>query len=131
MTAARHLSVSISRPAEVVYDYVSNPENLPRWASGLAGTIELRDGEWISDSPMGRITIRFAERNPFGVADHVVTIATGETFVNPMRVLPDGDGSELVFTLRRADGVTDEDYERDAATISGDLDEVRRILERA
>ena len=131
MSESRHISVSIARPADEVYDFVGNPENLPRWASGLAGTIELRDGEWISDSPMGRITIRFADRNPFGVVDHVVTVASGATFLNPMRVLPDGDDSELVFTLRRAAGVTDEDYERDAATIAGDLAEVRRILEQA
>ncbi len=131
MTLSRHIGVSIARPADVVYDYISDPRNLPQWASGLAGAIEFRDGEWIGESPMGRVTVRFVERNPTRVADHEVTLATGETFLNPMRVLADGDNSELVFSLRRAAGVSDADYERDAATIASDLAEAARILEQS
>lgn len=34
---AKHISVSINRPAKEVYYYASNPENLPEWAAGLSG----------------------------------------------------------------------------------------------
>src|SRR3989337_840272 len=31
---SQHISVSINRPANQVYEFVSNPENLPKWATG-------------------------------------------------------------------------------------------------
>src|SRR4051812_2964902 len=102
MSESRHISVHIDRPYDDVYEYVSDPSNLPEWASGISGSIEPVEGEWISESPMGRVVIRFADRNPFGVAAHDVVLPDGSSFHNPMRVLPDGAAAELVFTLRRA-----------------------------
>ena len=50
---------------------------------------------------MGRVGFAFTERNELGVLDHDVTLPSGETIHNPMRVIRDGDRSEVVFTLRR------------------------------
>ena len=47
-----HISVSINRPADLVYELASNPENLPRWASGLGGSIKNVGGDWIAESQM-------------------------------------------------------------------------------
>lgn len=127
---SQHISADIDRPAEIVYAYARDPFNLPHWASGLAGTsVEFADGSWTTDSPMGTITIEFVPDNSYGVLDHFVTLPEGgETFYNPMRVIPDGDGCEVVFTLRRAAGMTDEEYARDAATIAADLDRLRTAV---
>jgi uncharacterized membrane protein len=68
MPDVQHISVSINRPPEEVYDFASDPRNLPRWAAGLARSDVKKDGDsWVADSPMGKIKIRFAERNAFGV----------------------------------------------------------------
>ncbi|HEY0166489.1 MAG TPA: hypothetical protein VGB75_05545 [Jatrophihabitans sp.] len=126
---SRHLGVWIGRPAAEVYDYVSQPANLPEWAAGLGSSIEWIDGQWVAQSPLGPVVVAMAEPNPYGVADHWVTLATGERFYNPMRVIADGDGCELVFTLRRQPGMSDADFERDAAAVSADLAAVRRLLQ--
>lgn len=42
---SRHVSVSISRSADQVDDFVSNPEKLPLWASGLSGSIKNVNGD--------------------------------------------------------------------------------------
>jgi hypothetical protein len=128
--AARHIGVSIERPASEVYAFVVNPENLPRWAEGLSGSIENVDGEWIAESPMGKVTVRFAETNELGVLDHDVTLESGVGFHNPMRVVPNGDGSELVFTLFRQPEMSDEAFAADAAAIERDLAALKRLLER-
>lgn len=125
-----HLSVVIERPAAAVYDYAADPANLPHWAVGLASTtVEQLDGQWVADSPMGRVTVSFAERNDFGVLDHVVTLPSGESVYNPLRVIPDGDASEVVFTLRRQPGMTDDQFDQDAAAVRADLDSLKRVLE--
>jgi len=126
---SRHISLDIDRPAAEVYDYTSDHTNLPNWASGIGDSIELVDGEWVVESPMGRLTIGFVDRNALGVLDHTVTLATGETFYNPMRVIQHGTGSEVVFTLRRSDDQTDAEFEHDAATIVADLHTLKALLE--
>ncbi|HEX5404145.1 MAG TPA: SRPBCC family protein [Pseudonocardiaceae bacterium] len=125
----RHLSVSIDRPAGVVYEFAADPANVPSWAPGLAKSVEQVAGGWVADSPMGQISFAFAPRNDFGVLDHDVTMPTGEVVHNPMRVIADGAGSEVVFTLRRRLEMSDEEFERDAAAVSADLATLKRVVE--
>ncbi|MGP4110464.1 SRPBCC family protein [Streptomyces sp. 4N509B] len=127
---SRHISTHVDRPLQHVYDFAADPHNLTVWAAGLARSVEEgEDGRWLVDSPMGRAVVVFAPRNAFGVLDHAVTLPSGETVHNPMRVLPDGDGCEVVFTVRRRPGMSEEEFERDAAAVRADLDALRRVME--
>ncbi|NEB76944.1 SRPBCC family protein [Streptomyces sp. SID14478] len=129
---SRHLSVHIDRPRDEVYAYASNPENLPVWAHGLGGSITETDGQWVAESsPMGRVVVAFAPHNDLGVLDHDVTLPSGETVYNPVRVISDGTGSEVVFTIRRQPQMSDADFARDADTVAGDLNRLRELLESA
>ena len=128
----RHLGIRIDRDARTVYDFCADPANLPRWAAGLSGSIEQYDGRWFADSPMGRVEVAFAPPNEFGVLDHRVTLPDGQVVANPMRVIPDGaEASDVVFTLRHRDGVSDEEFEADAAAVRTDLETLKRLLEAA
>jgi hypothetical protein len=126
---ARYISTSVARSFREVYDFASNPENLPLWAAGLSGSISNIDGEWIAESGMGSVTVEFAVPNEFGVLDHTVTLASGESFYVPMRTFANGEGSEIVFTLFRQRDVDDEAFEADAAAVARDLATLKGILE--
>ena len=128
---AVHLSVTIERPPSEVYAFVARPENLPRWAEGLSGAIQNVRGEWVADSPMGKVKVRFVERNALGVLDHDVVLESGARFHNPMRVVANGGGSELVFTLFRRPAESDEEFAADVLAIERDLAALKRLLEAA
>jgi hypothetical protein len=131
MSDVEHVSVTIARPPAEVYAFASDPRNLPRWAAGLARSDVRQDGEeWIADAPFGRVRVRFAERNAFGVLDHDVTLASGVTVHNPMRVLPHGEGSEFVFTVMRRPEVSEDEFARDVAAVEKDLATLKELLER-
>lgn len=124
------IHISIGRSTTEVYAYVSDPRNLSQWAAGLSRSPLHQDGEdWIADSPMGRVRITFAPKNPFGVIDHAVTLPDGATVINPLRVQPNGDGSEVIFTLYRRPEVSDASFKEDAARIRSDLKKLKSILE--
>ena len=72
---AKHISVSIERRAAEVYEFASNPENLPHWAGRLSGSIKKLDASAIHSSPMGTVKVNFAEKNKFGILDHDVTLS--------------------------------------------------------
>lgn len=130
---SRHVSVWVDAAPEVVYAIAADPEQLPRWASGLAeGKLRQTAQGWVADSPMGQVVIEFAPANEFGVLDHVVRIPSGEAVYNPLRVVPAGDDQprcEVVFTVRQRIGMTDEEFDGDAATVAADLERLRRLAE--
>lgn len=126
---SKHISLFINRSFSDVSAFASNPENLPKWASGLSGSISREGDHWVAASPMGKVKVKFAEPNNFGVIDHDVTLESGETFHNPMRIVKNHTGSEVIFTLYRQPGMSDEDYSRDAATIAKDLSMLKKLLE--
>ncbi|NED79393.1 SRPBCC family protein [Streptomyces sp. SID11233] len=129
---SRHLSICIDRTADDVYTYASDPVNLPAWAHGLGGSIKRTDGRWVAESsPMGRVVVTFVARNDLGVLDHHVTLPSGETVYNPVRVISDGTGSEVIFTIRRQPHLSDADFERDAGTVAADLNRLRELMESA
>lgn len=126
---SKHLSERIDRPVDEVYEYASDPANLPEWAPGLGSSVEQVDGHWFVDTSDGRVGIAFAPRNEYGILDHDVTLPSGEVLYNPLRVTSNGSGSEIVFSLRRLPSMTDEEFERDAKAVSGDLARLKQIIE--
>ena len=124
-----HVAERIGRPAQEVYEYAVDPANVPEWAPGLGSAVEDVQGWWFVETPMGRVGLAFVERNQFGVLDHEVTLPSGEVIHNPMRVIPDGDGCEVVFTVRRRPGMSDEEFASDAEAVAADLARLKRIME--
>lgn len=112
-----------------MYDDAREPAHLAQWAHGLGGSVENVDGQWFLDTPDGRIRVAFVERNPFGVLDHEVTSASGEVIQVPMRVIPGDRGCEVVFTVRRLPGMSEQDLARDAGLVASDLATLKAVLE--
>lgn len=131
MSETRHVTTIIDRPAAEVYDFARDPQNLPRWAAGLGGTdVQHEVEQWSMNTPMGRVLISFVPENPYGVLDHSVTLPTGESTLNPMRVIPvDEQRCEVIFSLRRGT-MSEEELEADAAAVAEDLAELKAILQQ-
>jgi hypothetical protein len=124
---ARTVTASIARPPRAVYDFVSNPANLPTW-SFFDSVVQSGD-RWLATSSAGEAFIAFAPANDFGVLDHTVHPATGGEVSMPVRVIPNGGGSELIFTVLRPEGSTDEEFDRDVATVTRDLQTLKSLLQ--
>lgn len=128
---SRHISVVIAASPDDVYAFAADPGNLPRWAAGLAqADVEVRGDELVAQSPMGEVTVRFVPRNPYGILDHAVTLPSGTTVDNPLRVVAHPGGAEVVFTVRQIE-LTDDAFARDCRLVAEDLERLRGILERA
>jgi hypothetical protein len=126
----RNVSVSIRRSPSDVYAFISNGENVPRWAAGLGTKIRRVEGEWVAEGPIGSVRVRFAPPNDLGVADHDVVLASGVTVHNPIRVVPNGSGSTVIFTLLRQPGVSARQFNQDATTVQKDLETLKALLEQ-
>jgi len=127
---ANVVHLSIERPWRDVYAFAGNPQNISRWASGLADGLTRDGDEWVADGgPIGRIRVWFAPENPFGVIDHVVTLEDGTKIDNSFRVVPNGEGAEVMFTLLRQPGMDDAAFAADAALVLKDLQTLKTLME--
>jgi hypothetical protein len=128
MYRAHTVSVGIAVDPRAVYKFASDPSNLPAWAPGMVKSIEKKNDKWVAQTALGPATFRFAASNEFGVLDHDVEMASGR-FHNPMRVVPNGTGSEVLFTLIQLPGVPDQQFQQDMDTVRADLNKLRTLLE--
>ncbi len=127
---SRTISVTIAAAPNEVYAYAANPENLPQWVPSFCKSVKKVDNDWVVESPLGPAVFRFVASNSLGVLDHVVKLVTGVEMYSPMRVIPNGDGCEVIFTLFRTADMTDEQYAADARLVEGDLRRLKEIIER-
>jgi hypothetical protein len=130
MRRSLHIAQHVRCPAVVAYAYASDPANLATWAAGLGGPVVQVDGQWRVRSPDGDVVLQLSPANDLGVLDHTVVLPDGTRVDNPLRVLADGDDCDVVFTLRRQPGTTDDEFELDAAAVAKDLRTLRDVLER-
>ncbi len=126
---SRTISVCIDRPVDVVYNFASAPENMPKWASGLGKAITKINDEWLAETPQGPMRVRFTARNSYGVLDHYVMPGSGPEIYLPMRVIANGAGSELIFTLFRHPGRSEDEFVKDADWVRRDLTALKTLLE--
>lgn len=129
MMNSRTLTCSIQRSPLEVYKFAANPMNLPKWIRSFCLSVKESGDEWLMETPAGWMAIRFVPENAFGVLDHTVTLPDGQSVLNPMRVVANGDGCEIMFTLFQRPGMSDEQLTIDADMVEADLRTLKSVLE--
>ncbi|TMS57255.1 SRPBCC family protein [Imbroritus primus] len=133
---SRTISVRITRPWADVAAFLGTPANFRQWASGLAGGLTLTAADplvWEAASEAGPLHVRFSPPNPFGVADHWVTLPDGSTVYVPLRAMAHGaDATDTLvsLTLFRLPDMDAARFEADAAWVARDLEQLQRVLEQ-
>lgn len=121
-------TVTIPASYEQVFDFLANPENLPRWAVGFAREVR-RDGEgWIVSTGHGEVPVRYETDARLGVIDARLEVAPGVEVFGRSRLVPNGDGVEYVFTMFQAPGMSDEVFAGQVAALTDELQVLRALF---
>ena len=129
---SRAITIRIEAPYDAAYGALSDPAAWPQWAAGLgAGLTRTGAGVWTVNTVAGEpAQVRFSEINAFGVLDHTVILPSGDEVRAPMRLIRNGDGCEVIFTLLRLPTMDDETFAADGAMVERDLAALKALLER-
>jgi len=127
---SKTVTISINCLPSKIYDFVSSPSNLLKWGKTYCRSIKESNGEWMMETPQGQVKIRIAGKNEFGILDHYITPPDGKEVLIPMRVVPNGTGSEGIFTVFQQPGPTDDGFSKDIGLVEQDLRSLRAVMER-
>ena len=95
----------------------------------MSSSLHREGDEWIAQAPQGEARVRFSDPNPYGVLDHWVDLPDTPEIYIPLRMVANGDGTEVVFTLFRLPDMDDAAFEADAGMVRKDLAALKAWLE--
>ncbi|SPO07574.1 uncharacterized protein DNG_10269 [Cephalotrichum gorgonifer] len=120
----------VRRTPHDLYEMFWKPQSFPLWASGLASASLERDSTgWKAQGPEGPIRITFTEHNALGVMDHWVDLGEEGVVYIPLRIVANGEGSEVMLTLFRQPEMDSEQYARDVDWVRKDLGVLKALAE--
>ncbi|NIH81318.1 SRPBCC family protein [Amycolatopsis viridis] len=120
-------TISIAASPGTVFDLVSDPRQLPRWAPGVGRSVRRDGDDWVivNGENEARITVRASREH--GVVDLLAAHDHSQGVFT--RVLPQGDGAEYQFTMFFPPDAPDEAIAAQRAVVRGELDTVRALCE--
>jgi uncharacterized protein YndB with AHSA1/START domain len=121
-------TITIDAPPPEVFALVADAHNLPRWAPAFARAVRPAGNDWIivtSEDREGRLTVRASPEH--GTVDLLATDDPRRGAFS--RVLPNGHGSEYVFTLFFPFDTDDAAITRQMNIVKDELAAVRALCE--
>jgi hypothetical protein len=120
-------SIAIAAPPRAVVELLADGNRLPEWAPGFAPEVRADGDHWLVGSADGRFRIRIRSSTELGTVDFLA--AADERAGAFGRAIPNGDGSEFLFTLQFPEGTDEEAIEAQMRVVEEELEAVRTLAE--
>ena len=123
MGRSRTISFTVEKTTGDAFDAILNmpPKMMP--------DAKINDSGWWSfTGPHGKSMLKFNENKPLGILDHQYVDEESKWDV-PMRVVSNGDVSEVVITLNKPDEITDKQFDQRMEELGELFNSMKNIIE--
>lgn len=123
MIKSRTISIIVNRKTGDTFDAILNcpPKMMPDAKMTF-------DGWWSFSTPRGNARLKFNENKSLGILDHMFIDKESKWNV-PMRIVSNGDESEVIITLIKPDELTDEQFNERMIEIEQVFGNMKKIIE--
>lgn len=123
MTRSRTISITVKKKTGDAFDAILQvpPKMMPDAQLN-------NDGWWSFTGPFGKAKLKFKENKSLGILDHQY-IDKDSTWDVPMRVISNGDFSEVVITLNKPDEISDAQFDERVTEIGELFNAMKNIIE--
>jgi hypothetical protein len=120
----------LDAPREDVFAFLSEIDNLPKWATEFARELRFEEGKAKVVNGLGEFYFSIDADVETGVIDMYAGPSDDELMLFPTRVVPLPDGRSMYsFTMFQAPGMPDELFESQHASLKREFENIRRELE--
>jgi len=123
VTRSRTISITVKKKTGDAFDAILQvpPKMMPDAQLNS-------DGWWSFTGPFGKAKLKFKENKSLGILDHQY-IDKDSTWDVPMRVISNGDFSEVVITLNKPDEINDAQFDERVTEIGELFNAMKNIIE--
>ena len=123
MTRSRTITMTVKKKTGDAFDAILQvpPKMMPDAQMN-------KDGWWSFTGPFGKAKLKFNENKSLGILDHQYIDETSSWNV-PMRVISNGDYSEVVVTLNKPEELTDTQFDERVTEIGELFNTMKNIIE--
>ena len=123
MGRSRTISIAVEKKTGDAFDAILSipPKMMP-------DAIIDDSGWWSFTGPYGKSMLKFNENKSLGILDHQYVDEESKWDV-PMRVVSNGDVSEVVITLNKPDEITDEQFDQRMHELGDMFNSMKNIIE--
>jgi hypothetical protein len=124
---SRTVTTVLEAPRDEVFGYLSDVDNLPKWATEFARELRYEDGWAKVVNGLGEFYITIDADPDTGVIDMYAGRSPDELALFPTRVVElAGGGSAYSFTMFQQPGMPDELFESQYSSLLKEFDNIRR-----
>ena len=123
MNRSRTISITVEKKIGDAFDAILQlpPKMMP--------DAKINDAGWWSfTGPHGKSMLKFNENKPLGILDNQYVDEESKWDV-PMRVVSNGDVSEVVITLNKPDEITDKQFDQRMEELGEMFNSMKNIIE--
>lgn len=124
------VSVSINAAPQKVWEFVADINNWPKFSDFARDIEHVADGKWVFHTSQGDVQVIEKFDRERMLLDTICIVPSGDEQFIPYRVVPNGNGSELIMTNQQTAGVSDEEYAEQLTWMREELENAKKILER-
>jgi uncharacterized membrane protein len=122
-------SIAIDAPPEEVHRFIADATNLPRWAPAFAAAIRPNRNHWVVSTPGGEAEIVVASNPESGTLD--ILSAADRTRGAFARVISNGPGSEVLFTLFFEPGTPEQAVVAQMTVVDDELANIKQMTQQS
>lgn len=123
MSRSRTISITVKKKTGDAFDAILQAP------SKMMPDAQLNnDGWWSFTGPFGKAKLKFKENKSQGILDHQY-VDQDATWDVPMRVISNGDYSEVVITLNKPDELNDTQFDERVTEIGELFNTMKNIIE--
>ena len=120
-------SLVLAASKEKVFSYLSDVENLPKWATAFCRELKQVSGKYKVATPMGEMFFRIKADNDTGVVDMFAGPAEDQMGVFPIRVLELPGGNSFVqFTMFQPPDLSDGEFQGQYESLLREFENLKR-----
>ncbi len=123
MVRSRTITMLVSRKTGDVFDAILNspPKMMP-------DATQNDDDSWSFSTPRGNANLKFKHNKTFGILDHLY-VDDETSWDVPMRVISNGDDSEVIITIVKPKVLTDEQFDERMKELEVLFENLKKIIE--
>ena len=114
-------SVTLEADADSIFQFLADPENLPRWAVAFAHGVRREGDGWVVRTANGDVVVRVEADARLRTVDFHMAPAPGVEAVAYSRVLPNDHGAEYVFTQLQSPSMPDAVFDGQVRALAEEL----------